>query len=263
MKNILLYVQDDPGLEARFQAGLSLARQHSGHLTCLQVMPSMPIPGDVAMSRQTVELLLHGIEAPAREQRDALEARLGSEMVSWDWRVRSGDAAIEILREALLADVIVAGAGDEAPDISVVGALVVHGHVPVLAVPPNASQFDPGGPIMIAWNGTAEAANALRHSLPLLRAATSVHIVTVAEDPLDCPPTEAAAYLSRHGIHAEIYERPAEPSVAEALGASARELGASCIVMGGYGHSRFRERVFGGVTRALLQDCPIPLLLSH
>lgn len=263
MKNILLYVQDDPGMEARFQAALSLARNHGGHLTCLQVKPVPYVPGEVAMSRDTVELLLQSVETPAREQRAALEARLGNEMVSWDWRVRSGNAAIEILQDALLADVIVAGTGDEAPDISTVGSLLVHGHVPIFAVPGDALQFDPSGPVVIAWNGKAEAANSVRHSLALTGAATSVHIVTITEEPLDVPPTEVASYLSRHGIHAEIHERQAEPSVTEALKASARELGASCIVMGGYGHSRFRERVFGGVTRALLEDCPTPLLLSH
>ncbi len=263
MKSILLSVQDDSGMETRFQAALSLARQQGAHLTCIQVKPVPYVPVDVATSRSTVELLLQGVEGPASEQRAALEARLGKEMVSWDWRVRSGNASIEILREPLLADVIVVGTGDETPDISVAGALVVHGNVPVLAVPDEASQFDPGGPVMVAWNGTAEAANSVRHGLSFIGAAASVHIVTVAEDPLDFPSTEVAAYLSRHGVHAEIHERQSGASVAQVLITAARELGVSCIVMGGYGHSRFREQVFGGVTRALLQDCPIPLLLSH
>jgi len=263
VKNILLHVQDDPGMEARFQTALSLARDQGGHLTCLQVTPTPYFPADGPVSPETFNLFVDSVEVPARELRAALEARLNSDMVSWDWRTRNGNSAIEILREALLADVIVAATGDEAPDISAVGALVVHGHVPILAVPVTASQFDPGDPIMIAWNGTAESANSVRHSLAMMRAAASVHIVTIAEERLDFPPTDVAAYLSRHGIHAEIHERPAEPSVAEALTASARELGVSCIVMGGYGHSRYRERMFGGVTRTLLLDCPIPLLLSH
>ncbi|MCF8707688.1 universal stress protein [Rhizorhapis sp. SPR117] len=263
MKNILLHVQDDPGMEARFQTALSLARHQGGHLTCLQVTPTPYFPADGPISPETFNLFVDSVEVPAREQRAALEARLGSDMVSWDWRARNGNSAIEILREALLADVIVAGTGDEAPDISTVGALVVHGHVPILAVSGDVSQFDPGGPIMIAWNGKAEAANSVRHSLPLMKSAANVHIATITEQLLDFPATDVAAYLSRHGIHAEIHERRADPSVAEALTAAARELGASCIVMGGYGHSRYRERMFGGVTRALLQDCPIPLLLSH
>ena len=263
MKNILLHVKGDPGMEARFQTALSLARYQDGHLICLQVTPTPYFPADGAISPETFNLFVDSVEVPARELRAALEARLNSDMVSWDWRVRSGDTAIEILREALLADVIVVGTGDEAPDLSVAGALLVHGHVPILAVPGNALQFDPCSPVVIAWNGTVEAANSVRHSLALTRAAASIHVVTITEGPLDSPPAEVASYLSRHGIHVEIHERQAEPSVAETLKASARELGASCIVMGGYGHSRFRERVFGGVTRAMLQDCPIPLLLSH
>jgi nucleotide-binding universal stress UspA family protein len=149
------------------------------------------------------------------------------------------------------------------PGMSVAGRLIVQSPVPLLAVPREASQFDPNGPMMVAWNGAPEAANAVRHGLALLKSAASVHIVSVAEEASGLPAADVAAYLSRHGIHAEVLERRAEPSVEDALIAAARELGASCIVMGGYGHSRMRELVFGGVTRAMLKGSPFPLFLSH
>lgn len=75
--------------------------------------------------------------------------------------------------------------------------------------------------------------------------------------------TRLNAALSRRGIHAEVYERSAEPTVEDALMVAARELGAACIVMGGHGHSRMRELMFGGVTRAMLKACHVPLLLAH
>ena len=263
MKTILLYVDDDAAMEARFQAALSLARQQGGHLTCLQVMPVPYYSADAALSPGSSEFYLRSIEEQERTQRAAWEPRLGGEMISWDWRVRTGSKVMELLDEAQLVDVIVIGIGDEAPGMSVAGRLIVQSHVPLLAVPGDASQFDPSGPIMIAWNGAPEAASAVRHGLALIKSAASAHIVTVAEEASGLPAADVAAYLSRHGIHAEVHERRAEPSVEDALMGAAREISASCIVMGGYGHTRLRELVFGGVTRAMLKGCPVPLLLSH
>jgi nucleotide-binding universal stress UspA family protein len=263
MKTILLHIDDDAAMEARFQAALSLARQQGGHLTCLTVMPVPYYPVETALSPGSYELFQRSIEDRERVQREAWEPRLGGEMVSWDWRVRTGSKVMELLGETQLVDVMVIGIGDEVPGMSVAGRLIVQSQVPLLAVPREASQFDPNGPIMIAWNGAPEAANAVRHGLALLKSAASVHIVSVAEEASGLPAADVAAYLSRHGIHAEVHERRAEPSVEDALIAAARELGASCIVMGGYGHSRMRELVFGGVTRAMLKGSPFPLFVSH
>jgi nucleotide-binding universal stress UspA family protein len=263
VKTILLHVDDDAAMEARFQAALSLARQQGGHLTCLQVRSVPYYPVDAGLSPGSSEIFLRGFEETVRAQRAAWEPRLGGEMVSWDWRVRTGSKVMELLDGAQLVDVIVIGVGDEVPGMSVAGRLIVQSQVPLLAVPREASQFDPNGPMMVAWNGAPEAANAVRHGLALLKSAASVHIVSVAEEASGLPAADVAAYLSRHGIHAEVLERRAEPSVEDALIAAARELGASCIVMGGYGHSRMRELVFGGVTRAMLKGSPFPLFLSH
>lgn len=263
MKTILLYVEDVSGMEARFQAALSLARQQGAHLTCLQLMPVPNFPMETAFAGASFDRLVQSIEEPARAQRATLEERLGSENVSWDWQVQMGAPAIEILSSAHLTDVIVVGTGDGVLSSSVVGALIVHGHMPILVVPSDANSYDPSGSIMIAWNGSPEAANAIRCGLPLLRAASDVHIVAIDEDSPGFPAADVATYLSRHAIHAEVHEREAEPSVEEALKTAARELGAATIIMGGYGHSRMRELVFGGVTRAMLQSCPVPLLLSH
>lgn len=263
MKTILLYVEDTSDMETRFQAALSLARQQSAHLACLQMIPVPVLPIETAYLGASANDLLQKIDELARAQRAALEERLGSEMISWDWQVRMGPPAIEVLASAHLTDVIVVGRGDSILGSSVVRALVVHGHMPILAVPSDATNYDPSGPAMIAWNGSPEAANAIRCGLPLLKAASDVHIVAIEEDSQGFPAADVATYLSRHGIHAEVHERSAEPSVEEALKVAALELGASTIIMGGYGHSRMQELVFGGVTRAMLRSCPIPLLLSH
>jgi nucleotide-binding universal stress UspA family protein len=140
----------------------------------------------------------------------------------------------------------------------------MHARAPVLAVERQVRSVDCFGPAMIAWNGSPEAANALRLSLPLLRNASAIHIVRVTEGKDGFPPTDASRYLSRHGLASELHRWTAEArSIADALRDAAATLGAAYIVMGAYGHSRFREAVLGGVTRDLLGNCQVPLLLAH
>ncbi len=266
MKTILLHVQNDAGLEDRFQAALSLARAFGAHLSCIQITPWQPFLFGQEVSPETFDMVLRGLEEPARKQRAGLEARLANEEVAWDWLAyTTSDAIADIHRAAALVDLIVVGGGatEGSHASTLAGAIALYAKRPVLRVPAGVSAIDISGPIMIAWNGSQDAANALRNSLPLLRKAASVHLVTVGEIVAAPSAEDAARYLSRTGIHAEVHERCDMSSVEEALEAIAREIGATCIVMGAYGHSRARELVFGGVTRHMLQGCPIPLLLSH
>ena len=77
------------------------------------------------------------------------------------------------------------------------------------------------------------------------------------------PPEEAATYLSRHGIHARAVEKITDDPISDAILTRARDIGASYIVMGAFGHSRMVEAIFGGVSLAMLQASEIPLLLAH
>ncbi|WP_152542820.1 universal stress protein [Sphingobium sp. Ant17] len=116
----------------------------------------------------------------------------------------------------------------------------------------------------MAWNGSIEAAHSLRLTLSFLRVASEVHIVNISSDNNDFPPMDASRYLARHGIGSQLHEWPQEGcTIAQTLLDAAGELAASSLVMGAYGHSRLRETVLGGVTRDLLSDTSVPLLLAH
>jgi nucleotide-binding universal stress UspA family protein len=148
--------------------------------------------------------------------------------------------------------------------LSIVGDVAVHARAPVLAVPRGGTAFDAGSPALLAWNGSHEAANALRASVPLLAHAESVHLVTVGDQPESHSASQAVRYLARHGIAVQTHERPhRDRSIAQTLFDTARELEAGCLVLGAYGHSRFRERLIGGVTRWMLDHSTIPLFLAH
>lgn len=104
----------------------------------------------------------------------------------------------------------------------------------------------------------------MRSSLPLLKLASNVQLLEVEEKIAAYPRDMAAHYLSRHGIEAEIVQRrPTDGNVADTIELAACTLGAGMIVMGAYGHSRLREFLVGGVTRQLLLQCGLPLVLGH
>lgn len=146
------------------------------------------------------------------------------------------------------------------------GALFSSGR-PVLLVPPDWAGEAIGKRIMVAWKAGRESARAVADAAPFLKEADDVVVVTVDAKPaVDEPrPGEAITkHLARHGVKVELRNadglgRPAE----EALLEQALGIGADLIVMGGYGQSRLREFIFGGVTRALTRTSPIALLLSH
>ena len=130
---------------------------------------------------------------------------------------------------------------------------------------PGPAPAEPGT-TAIAWKSTREAARAVSLAMPLLEQAKRIVILTLAED--DRAERDSAARLletlQRHGVAGEVrYLQPSSRSTAETLLASASEIGAGLLVMGGYGHSRLREMVFGGVTEHVLQAAAVPVLMAH
>jgi nucleotide-binding universal stress UspA family protein len=212
------------------------------------------------------------IKENADNLRQKIEARLEHESVPWDWRFVYGIAQHRLLEASPLADVVIVGPSDLGDDgrgpSALVGDLVLKAPVPVLVVPADARSFDISAPMMVAWNGTAEAAHALRSAMPLLACSCKVTLVSVAEERdkarFDFPQAEGAKYLARHGIDAEIVEIPrGEAKIADTLFSAAQMRGCGLMVMGAYGHSRLAELLLGGVTRSMLSEPEMPILLAH
>lgn len=123
----------------------------------------------------------------------------------------------------------------------------------------------PGRRAMIGWDKSREALRAVRRSLPILARAEAVEIAMVEPGrEEETPGEELALWLSRHGIAAEITLLPlTTPTIADGLIQHATDTGADLMVTGGYGHSRFRQMMVGGVTRELLRRAPVPVLMAH
>ncbi len=271
MKSVLLHVQADDGLDTRLQAALSVVRASSGHLTCLHVTP---INAYVAFDGFGGVFAMHDIMKVLDEQeaamRDKIEAQLSREDVSWSYEQTTADPIYSLVSHGALNDLIVVGRSRHGkttayPAMTMFGDILKSCRTPILVYPESKKSYDPLGPAVVGWNGSFEAANALRAALPLLKKASRVHIVTIGEDKeLDFPPLDASEYLSRHDIKTELHtETRGSRTVAEKLIAVAQALDASSLVMGAYGHSRAREYWFGGVTRSVLTECPVPLILAR
>jgi nucleotide-binding universal stress UspA family protein len=270
MKSILLHVQDDPGMESRLQAALAIARANNGHISCLHVTPiNLYFASEGLTGIYMMPNFSETLDAMETKMRARIETHLKTEDVSWDYEHVDGDPAQELVNRSSLADLIVLGRYHHRETrytpITLIGDVLQSARVPILLQPQELNSIDVFGPAVAGWNGSFEAANALRAALPLLKMASAVHIVTVEETKEHMLPSLAAStYLSRHGIKSELHARPAsDMPVENAIRSTAQEMGASYIVMGGYGHSRAREFLFGGVTRTLLKECPVPLIMAR
>lgn len=270
IKNILLHIQNDAGFQNRLQMSLSVARATGAHLQCVQVTP---IEAYVMMGSLgglfAIDRWIKKIDAQEAQFRSRVEAHLKLEDVSWDYEQITSYATTEMIRHAAFADLVVASrhahaAEIQRPETAALGEILTQVRTPLL-IPGNAPRdFDPFGVAVIAWNGSFEAANAVRSAIGLLGLASEVRVIRYSEDQ-DSPfaDTKLTEYLSRHGIHAELDVRSVRLDFADDLVQYATLYHGSYIVMGGYSHSRASELIFGGVTRALLRDCPVPLFVSH
>jgi len=269
MKTILVHIESDAGQEARLQAAFDLARAFGGHLACLQVTPYAAYAvGEPAMGAFPVTALIEAIEAQRNTERNAIEARLQAETVNWNWLSRDGSAAERLSEAARLADVVVLNSGPFAGSGSVqmrlTGDVAINAPTLVCAVPEASAGFAVTGTALIAWDGSQEAAIAMRAALPILQLAESVDLLTVTEKHSDFPARDAAIWLARHGVNAAVIERgDAGDGVEAVIRAVITERRSAFLVLGAYGHSRLRETLFGGVTLGLLTNAPVPLLMAH
>ncbi|WP_426163319.1 universal stress protein [Sandarakinorhabdus sp. DWP1-3-1] len=269
MKSIMLHIHDDAEQGNRLQLALDLARLGGGHISCVQVAAVEPYASDPYGGLFGLAAIIDTIHDQDKLARQAIEARLAREDVAWDWRCFDGGVVETLIAQSRLADVLVVSQpmpGRHVHDhpLPIVGDVVLHTSAPVLVAPIGARGFKDDGNALLAWNGSAEAAHAMRLTVPLLKHAACVHVVEVGDDASGTPPVEAASYLVRHGIPCEVHDWPAKGRrTAVALLDAVAELDADYLVMGAYGHSRLRETVLGGVTRALIQSATVPLLLAH
>ncbi len=274
----ILTVLSDPRQMKQVDAAAALAVREDGHLDvlCLGVDHSQAgyyFPGGTPYAFQDTI-------GAAMTQAESLEKAVRRHLASASdvrWSVESAVAQIGSIANlvgmrARFSDLTVlarpygeAATGDAE---AVTEAAMFEGGCPVLVLPDCELPPDPPRRILVAWNQSVEALAAIRRALPLLRAAETIEITVV--DPRRSGPERSdpggalAQMLIRHGVRAEIavLARTA-PAISDELVRRATEIDADMIVMGAYGHSRFREAILGGATRNMLEKASIPVFMAR
>jgi nucleotide-binding universal stress UspA family protein len=198
-----------------------------------------------------------------------------------EWRSKgSASAAYEpiasgIIAESRAADLVIVSQATDGSDppmlTDVPQRLALESGRPVLVVPTAWKGTAFGERVSIAWNNSREAARAVFDSLPLLKRASSIKIITAGEDRDDddgvprLTAADIAASLDRHGLKTEIDPLGAADTgtAGASLLARAAANRSDLLVMGAYGHSRMREFILGGATRHVLKNMTMPVLMSH
>jgi nucleotide-binding universal stress UspA family protein len=139
---------------------------------------------------------------------------------------------------------------------------------PVLIIPFAGSVKSVGRRPLIAWDGSASATRAVGGAMPFLKRADNVDVVVFNADRQgdahgEQPGDDIALYLARHNVKANVVRAKADIDIGNALLSMTMDRDADMIVMGGYGHSRFREMLMGGVTRTMLETMTVPVLMTH
>lgn len=192
------------------------------------------------------------------------------EVASVDWRASIEAPTEFVTTQARAADLLIIGRNAASNDPSRAldpGATVLKAGRPVLVVPPDVQSVT-ADHIVIGWKDTREARRAVIDALPLLRKASSVTIVEITEGREQSRSLshvdDVAQYLRRHQVKlGDSIACEAAGSVASELFKMAKKQTADLIVAGGYGHNRFGEWLFGGVTDEFLRASSVCCLLSH
>lgn len=279
MRTFLIHLNDRRRAARVISAAVAFAGPGGAHLVGLNVTSGLPPLAPVAIPYgDDVMAAVRQSEAREREAIAATFRQMTADL-GWPatWRAEQApgpDIASFVMQHGRAADLIVAAAADPdwdlAPALDFPERLVMESGRPVLIVPNSGEIGRAPRHAVVAWNGRREAARAAFDAAALLDPAARVSILVIGEGDEDAGSAQLhgaqalAKTLFGHGREASVSPAPLSGrSVGEAIIEEARTLGADIIVMGGYGHSRLREFVFGGATRHVTHHLEIPTLLSH
>lgn len=274
---ILVHLDNAARAEARLAIAASLARQHAAHLTALQVIDvAVPVMamgdggGGGAVIAELMEQMRQSALAAGQKLKTAFEAALAREGIMGEWRQVEGTTAEVLALHGRYADLVVLGQDDpESDNAGVLEAVLFDSGRPVLAIPFAGKFTTIGKRVLVGWNASREATRAVHDALPILAKAESTTVFLA--NPKrglgahgDEPGADIARHLARHGLKVDVAKATADDvSDSTLLLNHASDMGADLLVMGAYGHSRLREFILGGVTRSLLREMTVPVLLSH
>lgn len=276
-KSLLTVLTDTRIAQAPLDQMIALAGAQDGHAEalCLGVDRTQTGYYYAGANALVLQETLERAHTEAAEVQTYAEDRLKLSGVRWSSDsgvAQLADLGRHVAHRARFADLVVAprpyGENRGAEVEAVVESALFEGRAPVMVVPDGASPVTQPGTVLVAWNESVEALASVRRALPLLIAADAVHIVVI--DPPTHGPERSdpggmlSQMLARHGVKCEIdVLSKSLTRVSDVLNRHVKDTDADLVVMGAYGHSRFREAILGGATRNMLEKATVPVLMAH
>jgi nucleotide-binding universal stress UspA family protein len=286
IRKLILLLNETAAGKAALDTALDSARLWNAHLLVLHVRIDArdvaPLAGE-GLSGAMIEDMMVATEKEsagrahdvrllfeqAVAQRGVIvgEPRVGGEHATATFVSVAGREEEILAQQARLSDLAVIPHPEAGQDVSssdALHAVLFDSGRPVLLSPAVAPKTI-GTRVCVGWNGTAESAAAVQAAMPWMKRAEVVRILTAEDYQRRGPEApDLAAYLALHGVHAEIATfRPIDKSVGAGLLGAAREFGADLLSMGAYSQSRLRQLILGGVTRHVLENADLPVLMNR
>ena len=285
IRRILLPLTGTAAGEAALTTALVVARLWDAHVTALHVRVDSrdvaPLAGE-GLSGAMIEEMMSATEKESSERSDAVRTMFDRFVAQHGVTVaepqagtgptanfasitgREEDLVAQLARLTDLTVVPHPEAGDDVSSSDALHAVLFDSGRPVL-IAPQKPLPTLGKRICIAWNGTAESAAAVQAAIPWMQKAEAVRVLTADEYQRRGPgPAELASYLALHGIQVDAAQfRPVDKGVGRGLLDGARAFDADMLAMGAYSHSRLRQLILGGVTRHVLENATLPVLMNR
>ncbi len=279
LKSIGVFVDATPESEKRVDYAATLARRCGAHLVGIHVASAVRpehrsdyyVVGEKAI-RSSRAWQKEADEIATTLVRRRFEAISAKSDLSAEFRViRRGGPDEDLILGSLHSDLVVIGQRDlqELPGYSSPEKLLLASGVPILVLPSGWESESISKKILVGWNASREVRRAVADALPFLAAADSVVLLVVDANERsnrhgEEPGADIALHLARHGANVEVKQVSSRgSSVGDIILSYAADQGVDLIVIGAYSHARSVEMVFGGVTRTLLKQAPVPVLMSR
>lgn len=276
IKDVSVCMASPEGDRSTFEFARAFAEARDAHLSCaaFTILPQIVVGYEDVVGAEMYASLIQETRVSMGAAWDKFGEGLANEPMIEVRRFESMQNRVEALSgmNARHADLVIVPApdkNDEQPHADMLEGVLMGGGRPVLVVPRTWKKEKIGARTVIGWDASREAARALHDSLLVLPDKASVFLVTIDAKPGETgygsgPGWDIAAHLSRHGCNVEVRnEDSMGRSPGEALLDAAIAYDADLLVLGGYRHSRLQQAFLPGVTRTLLREVKIPLLLSH
>ena len=277
LKTILVHVDETARSLQRIEVAARLATQYDAHLVgaAMTGIAAYLFPvGGLESGMPAIAFPIDELRSQANRALDVFDAAADKAGVnSVERRLVDEEVGLGLSLQARYSDLVVIS--QNAPDdvlprvrSDVPEYVLLNCARPVLILPFAGVSGEIGRCVTVAWNGSAEAVRAITSAIPVLQRAEKVDLVVFdavigGQVHGDDPGADMALYLARYGIRVEVTVVRMAGEDGESLLSFAVDKGADLIVMGAFGHSRFREFLLGGMSRTALSSSPVALWMAH